>query len=95
MRDDGVRVRQIGRVLAGGLQILHQLFGIQPLLRRELLQPRHLGNDHRVRIRKRSREFRLKNIPARRVAARLEDRPDFFARIFQAQRRSVSRMAVG
>ena len=35
----------------------------------------------------------MKNIPARRVAARLEDGPDFFARIFQAQR--LQRLADG
>ena len=52
VRNDGVGVRQIRRLLAGSLDVGHQFFGIQPFLRRDLLESRNLGDDHRVRIRK-------------------------------------------
>ena len=39
--DDGIHVGQICRILAGGLQILHQLFGIQSFFGGDLFEPRN------------------------------------------------------
>ena len=50
MRDDGVGVWQIRSFFAGSLDDGHELFGIQPLVGGNLLQPRHLGNDDGVGI---------------------------------------------
>lgn len=52
VRDDGVRVRQIRRRLARRADVLHQFFRVQPLFRREQLQPRNLRNNHAIGIRK-------------------------------------------
>ncbi len=86
MRYDGVGVRQIRRRLAGRADVQHQFFRIQPFFRREQFQARNLGNNHPVRVHKGLGQFRLKIIPARRVCARLEDGPDFFLRVTDAQR---------
>src|ERR1035437_1770146 len=65
--DDGIHVGQICGILAGGFQILHQLFRVQAFLWHELIQSRDFGNHHRIGVGKRRRQFALKNIPARRV----------------------------
>ena len=90
---DGVGVRQIRGFLAGSLDVRHQFFGIQALVGGNLLQPRHFGHDHGIRIGKGRHQLVLKHIPARGVATRLEHGPDFFFCVTQAQR--LERLANG
>ena len=95
VRDDGVHVGQIGRVLTGSFQILHQFFRVEPFFGRDLLQPRDLRHHDRVGIGKRAGQFGLKNIPACRVRARLEMAQIFSCGYFSRSAFSVSRIAVG
>ncbi len=88
MHDNGVGVGQVGRVFAGGLDVLHQFFRVQALScprRVAPAAPPTLGNDDTVGQPERGGEVALENISARGIAARFEHRPDFFARKFEAQ----------
>ncbi len=84
--DDGVYIREVGGGFATGLDVLHQLLGVQAFLGLQLLQLGDLGDDHAVGVCERRGEFVLENIPARGVRARLENGPDFLSGEFQAQR---------
>ena len=56
-------VRQVGRGLTPGLQVLNQPRGIEPLL----LETRDLGNHHRVGVAEGPHQFRLKNVAPGRI----------------------------
>jgi hypothetical protein len=86
VRDNGICIRQIRRGFSAYTDLLHQFFRVKSFFGREQFEPRDLRNDDGICICKRRRQFILKNIPARRVRARLKDCTDFFARIFDAQR---------
>ena len=94
MFHNGVRVRQIRGVLPCCPSIPASAARVQPFVTR-------CNNSSRATCEtttasasaKALRQFRLKNIPARRVAARLEHRPDFLAFELDAQR--AQRLADG
>jgi len=85
VRDDGVHVREVGGVFAGGFQIEHQLFRVEAFGGGDLLEARDGGDDHGVGIGEGGGQFILKNIAARGVAAGLEDGPELLLRVFDAQ----------
>jgi hypothetical protein len=93
---DGVRVRQIRRRLAGRADVACISFlRVQPLLRRQLLQPRHLGDDHRVGVGKGRGQLAWKTF-RRVVLLRGSNTAQIFSRAYLMRKaRSVSRMAVG
>src|SRR5258708_570501 len=62
VRDNCIHVGQIGCVLSGSLQILHQFLGTQTLLDRELFESGHLGNQDGIGICEGVSQLRLKNI---------------------------------
>jgi len=84
--DNGVRIRQISGRFAAGSDLLHQFLRVEPFSGGELFQPGDLGHHHGIGIRERGGQFVLKNIPARRIRARLENGADLLPRIFDAQR---------
>ena len=73
--DDRFNGGQVSSIATSKTKITDELFGIQPLLDRELLQSSHFGDHHLVGTLQRIDEFVLENVPAGGVRARLEDRP--------------------
>ena len=83
--DDGVGVGQVVRFLAEHFQIFHELHGIEAVAGGELFQAGDLGEDHDTGIGKGVGQFVLEDVAPGGVGAGLEDGPDFFRGIFDAQ----------
>lgn len=77
---------QIGGWFAGELQVLQELLGIQPLVRRELFETRHLRHDDQIRTFEGIDQFGLEDVAPGGVGTRLEDGPEPPAREPHPQR---------
>ena len=70
----------------GALLAAVPLLPLRGNLRGELLQSRDFRNHDRIGVGERVGQFGLKNVSTRRIAARLEDGPNFLVWVFQPQR---------
>src|SRR5689334_11092740 len=73
--DDRADAGFVIRGLAHGLEVGHHALGVEPILRRELLEPRDLREHHAVGFAEGARQLVLENGAPRGIRARLEDGP--------------------
>ena len=83
--DDALDGRQIGRGFPRQSEVLHQLLRVEPFVRRQLLEPCHLGHDDDISPFQGVHQLRLEQVPAGRVRARFEDPPESSSGKFHPQ----------